>query len=341
MTIPTTAGLIATLDQELFIAEAVLSLAEQCDEVIVVDDASTDATPDIVEALALPNVTLVRNSERGGVSRAFNAAAALATSHVLLIQGGDDRSLPHRAAVQAAALQDESVMLVHSAPTVIDGVGRTLPSELASEFLAKPDEVDALEFLYFSSNYICAPAVALRRADYLSLGGFRPGLDLLQDFALWLLLGDAGEILDLETPVVEYRKHGANLSREYVGLDSPKRRRLAAEMEFTLDWFTAIASTGTLGKLASHAGMDAGWFAALDRADQVALIQLAHQQKIVNRRGLSHLFRLAGEREGEARLAALGLTSGDLGRLSTLADHNNLEDVGRALAVIGALGLPH
>ncbi len=330
----TTAAVIASYNQAEYIEEAVRSLVGQTDEVIVVDDASTDGTADTVASLKLPSVTLLRNDRQRGVSWSFNRAVAAASADVLLIQGGDDRSLPDRAALQAAALADPAVTLVHAVPRVIDQRGLELPAELAAEFLAKPTAADPLAFLFFEANYVCAPAAAVRRADYLAHGGFPVGIDLLQDYALWLSLAAAGTVVDLGEPVVEYRKHGTNTSREYVGLDSVKRRRLSAEMEFTRNHFLDAASPATLLVLASACGIESGWASSIDSDDLRMLIRLSHQDKLVSRRGLAALFAIAASPDAESRLSALRLEIGDLTRFSIAADHDNLEDVGRAIAVV-------
>jgi glycosyltransferase involved in cell wall biosynthesis len=328
---------VATFNQQDYIAEAVESLASQTDEIVVVDDASTDETLAVLHSLRLDNLRVLSNDRQLGVSWSFNRAVAEVTADVLLIQGGDDRSMPGRAQLQSAALEDPRVTLVHSVPRVIDRAGLVLPDELAAEFQAKPGDADALGFLFFSANYICAPAAALRRKDYEAAGGFRVGLDLLQDYALWLDLSALGSILDLEQPVVEYRKHGTNLSREYTGLDSPKRRRLATEMDFIRNRFLVRASEETLARLAALCGLDGAWFATLPADDKVLMIQLSHQDKLVNRRGVATLFELAGTEDADARFASLGLEPSDLARFAITADHENLEDVGRALAVVRSL----
>lgn len=337
MSAPSTAGIIASFNQVEFIEEAVRSLVEQADEVVLVDDASTDGTAELVQSLRLPSLTVLRNDTQSGVSASFNRAAASATADVLLIQGGDDRSLPTRAEAQSARFTDPAVRLVHSAPLVIDQRGRALPHELAAEFLAKPTGADPLGFLFFEANYICAPGAAVRRVDYLAAGGFPLGLDLVQDYALWLTLAKSGEVVDLGEPHVEYRKHGANLSREYVGLDSARRRRLAAEMESVRNRFLDAAPSDVLLHLAAQCGLEVAWASGLEAADLRLLIRLSHQDKLVSRRGLSTLFEIAAADNGDDRLAALRLERGDLSRFSTQADHGNLEDVGRALAAVRAL----
>ena len=327
-----TAGVIATRDQRDYIEEAVGSLAAQVDELIVVDDASSDGTADILEGIA-PNVTVLRNLERLGVSRSFTRAIEAATADLIIISGGDDISLQGRVAAQAAALADDAVSLVSSLPQVIDARGRLLPGEVAGEFLAKPKGDSPLEFLYFTSNYICAPAAALRRADYLRFGGFPPNIDHLQDHALWLELAAAGDVVVAESPVVRYRKHSSNLSRETVGLDTKRARRRTAERDWLLDAFLTRASSEVRARLAASRGIDADRFATLTSVEQVALIQLNHADPLVVRRGLARLFDIGARDDGDDRLVAMGVRPADFDGFAIAADHENATMLTRALGL--------
>ena len=339
MTKLTVAGIIATYDQEIFIEEAVNSLAGQVDELIVVDDFSGDRTFAVLQSMVgHENLRVLRNDRRMGVSASFNRAVFASTADIVVIQGGDDRSLPGRVELSRHLLDDPSVALVSGIPAVIDSQGRRLPDQLASEFLAGADQRDTLSTLLFDGNFICAPSTAMRRTDYLLLGGFRVGLDLLQDYALWLELAERGRFAVTDRPIVEYRKHGMNLSREYVGLNSLKRRRHAAELEFIIDRFLRLAQPVSLDILARHALIDFANFSARDPRDRVALIELAHPNKMIRRRGVARLFEIVGEVDGERHLSLLGLEMSDLSRLSADADHENLEAVERAMGVVGILG---
>ncbi|WP_166790859.1 glycosyltransferase [Cryobacterium mannosilyticum] len=327
----TTAGVIAAFNQEKYISEAVLSLAEQVDEVIVVDDASMDNTQDVLAALAVPNLIVIYNDVQLGVSRSYNRAVAASSAEILLIQGGDDRSLAGRADRQVQALSDPSVSLTYSLPRVIDARGARLPASLGSEFSVGSGGFDPLNFLFFVTNYICAPAVAVRRSDYVRVGGFRGGLDLLQDYDLWLRLASEGRFAYIDHPVVEYRKHAFNLSRDYVDLDSPKQRRVSAEMDFIRNRFLNNANEATIRRLAAHLALDLVRFDTLSNQEKVAIIQLAHGDKLQLRHGVAFLFEAAGEWDAIARFERLGLELSDLSRLAILSDHGNLEDVSRAI----------
>lgn len=331
------AGVIATFNQEVYIREALESLVNQVDELIVVNDCSTDGTARVLDSVHHPNLRVIHNGEQLGVSRSFNRAVEASAMDVLLIQGGDDRSLPGRAERQREVFADPAVTLTYSLPKVIATDGLQLPDEIAGEFMIGSGDVDPLVTLYFKSNFICAPAAAVRRSDYLDHGGFHPGLDLLQDYALWLALAQAGRVVVTDEPVVEYRKHGSNLSREYVGIDSSRRRRFAAEEEYIRSRFVERADRLTLGRLARGVGLDTQNHADLAMADLVALIELAHGSRNIAKRGLFRLLDIATERDAKEHLHKMGLTLREIAFLADRIDPDNLEGVGQALAAIRSL----
>jgi glycosyltransferase involved in cell wall biosynthesis len=328
-----TAGVIATYDQAAFIGEAVASLAAQVDEVIVVDDASPDETSRVLAELSYPNLRVIRNEHRSGVSRSFNTAVEATDADVIFIQGGDDRSTPDRVERQLRSLDDGRVTLSTSVPRVLSRAGSPLPDWVASEFFPSLVAQDTLAQLFFVGNMICAPAAAVRRSDFIALGGFHIGLDYLQDYHLWLKLAERGTVEILREPVVEYRKHTSNLSRAYLEIDSARLRRGRAELEFILTDFLANARPETLGRLAVANGMDLREFELLHTNERVALLELSHDDHLLVRRGLAFLLTKLGEKDGPATLERMGLTMADLGRFATKADHDNAGDVSRALAV--------
>jgi glycosyltransferase involved in cell wall biosynthesis len=326
-----TSGVIATYNQQHFIRESVESLAGQVDELIVVDDCSADDTAVVLAELESDRVRVIRNPVRSGVSRSFNTAVAAARGEIIIIQGGDDRSLPGRVERQVRSLDDPEIVLSASAPIVISEQGEVLPDWVASEFFPQEEIGETVVWLYTVGNLICAPAVALRRTDYLELGGFHPGLDHLQDFHLWLTLADRGSFAILDRPVVEYRKHSTNLSRAHLGVDSPRLRRIRAEWEFTLTDFLERASHETLAILAVAAGIHSPGFDGLGHEQRVALLELHHDNRLLVRRGLAFLLKELGTPGGIDSLARMGLSPADLDRFAVLADHEDGESVGRAL----------
>jgi glycosyltransferase involved in cell wall biosynthesis len=90
---PILSVLIDTYNHERYIEQAVVSAIEQDFaaseyEIIVVDDGSTDRTPEIVRKFA-PRVRLLRK-RNGGQASAFNAAFPELRGDVIAFLDGDD-----------------------------------------------------------------------------------------------------------------------------------------------------------------------------------------------------------------------------------------------------------
>ncbi|HEY4742768.1 MAG TPA: glycosyltransferase family A protein [Candidatus Acidoferrales bacterium] len=93
MTTPMLSVLIDTYNHERFIEEAIVSVLEQDFpssemEILVVDDGSTDGTPEIVKKFA-PQLRYLRK-ENGGQASAFNLGIPEARGEIIAFLDGDD-----------------------------------------------------------------------------------------------------------------------------------------------------------------------------------------------------------------------------------------------------------
>ena len=227
-----TAGVITCYNNEKYIQEAIDSLAPQVDELIVVDDCSSDQSPHRIAECGgrWRNLRSLRLEQNLGPSAAFNRGADLASADILVLQGGDDVSEPGRVERQTADLVRLQCEMVYSQPRIVDEEGRDLPDSAGREFFPpqSPQE-ELLATLFFIGNVICAPSVCIRSDAFWSYGPFDEQLDLLQDYLLWLRLSAQCSIGFSEERAVRYRKHRGNLSARQSTFDSPLNRRLAAE----------------------------------------------------------------------------------------------------------------
>src|ERR1700751_2010784 len=93
MTAPHISVLINTYNHERYIEQAIVSVLEQYFpaeeiEILVVDDGSTDRTPEIVRKFA-PRVRYLRK-ENGGQASAFNFGIPQAQGEIIAFLDGDD-----------------------------------------------------------------------------------------------------------------------------------------------------------------------------------------------------------------------------------------------------------
>ncbi|MFN3523671.1 MAG: glycosyltransferase family 2 protein [Phenylobacterium sp.] len=107
MTAPRVSVLIPCYNAEAYVAQTLESVFAQTwpnIEVVVVDDGSTDASAAVVAAMARPNLTLVRQDNRGQTA-ALNVALAHAGGDFVQYLDADDLIDPEKIAVQMARLQ--------------------------------------------------------------------------------------------------------------------------------------------------------------------------------------------------------------------------------------------
>jgi glycosyltransferase involved in cell wall biosynthesis len=192
-----------------FLGEAIDSACAQRRDiqVIVVDDGSTDESSRI--AARFPNVELLRQRHRG-VSRARNTGLRAAAGEFILFLDADDRLLPRALDVlQQALAGTPGAAFAYGRFHDIDEHGHPLTSERPVR--RAQDDFEAL----VRSNFICVPgAVLYRTAAVRTAGGFTPRIDAAADYELHLRLARKYPIVGTDREVVEYRRHGSNMSAD-------------------------------------------------------------------------------------------------------------------------------
>jgi len=104
---------MATYNGAAYVEEQLVSILEQLgphDEVVVVDDASKDATADVVAGIGDPRVRLERASVNRGYVRAFEATLRLAKGRYVFLSDQDDVWLPGRVDAMRKALEENAVV---------------------------------------------------------------------------------------------------------------------------------------------------------------------------------------------------------------------------------------
>jgi glycosyltransferase involved in cell wall biosynthesis len=194
-----------------YIAEAIDSVLAQTFEdyeIVVVDDGSTDDTAGVLRPYA-SRIHYIRQQNQG-LAAARNAGARAARGQYLAFLDSDDRFLPHKLALQVAALDvNPSVGLVASGHEYINSQGHCIQAA-EREHLSQPVTLESLLF----DGLAPVHAVLVRRAWFTSVNGFDITQRAAEDMDLWFQLALAGcDIQWLPGVVCQYRIHGANMSR--------------------------------------------------------------------------------------------------------------------------------
>jgi glycosyltransferase involved in cell wall biosynthesis len=207
---PTVSVVIPAYNHARYLTEAIASALGQtlpAAEVIVVDDGSTDETPQVL-ARHRDRVRIVRQANRG-VSAARNAGAMLAQGDLLAFLDADDVWRPEKLEAQAERFAaDPALGLVHCAVEEIDADGRTLRT--------CTDGMEgrvAEEMLLFRRAVILGggSGAVVTRARFEETGGFDESLGTSADWDLHHRIARRAPVGFVPRVLLRYRLHGANM----------------------------------------------------------------------------------------------------------------------------------
>lgn len=208
---------MAAYQAEDFIAEALDSILAQTrapDEVVVVDDGSTDGTARELERYA-GRVRVVRQANRG-CPAAFNTAFREARGDYVAMCGADDIWEPHKLEWQAQAIAahpDADVLFGHA--VVVGRVEGEHQRPPISGLLDGEQFRNAL----FRQNCVCAPTIVIRRSLFERLGPFVEDFGA-DDYEYWFRCLRAGASFYYDPrPLMSWRQHENNLSARGAWMD--------------------------------------------------------------------------------------------------------------------------
>ena len=185
--------------------KALLSQTQVPEEIILVDDGSTDETAAIAEGLGVRVV----HQKRKGPGAARNRGLELAKTEFVAFCDADDWYVPDK---------------LERAVEMLNTLGASCASTDA--WVVRDDRVErrknepqpipnvlTLEYLLVSNPIICSTVVA-RRATVEDAGGFDEAEDLIasEDYDLWLRLAAKEPIAYSSRPMTFYRLHDGSLS---------------------------------------------------------------------------------------------------------------------------------
>ncbi|MBI4575677.1 MAG: glycosyltransferase family 2 protein [Planctomycetes bacterium] len=181
-------------------------------EVVVVDDASTDATPEVLGRWAAhPRVRVLRHDRNRGVSATFNHCLAEARAPWFALLPSDDRWRPEHLEVSLARLaQVQDACLVYGRAGMIDEEGRPMPPGECI-FGDEAPEGDVLARLV-EGNFVPLASVVARAQVLREAGGFDEGVRVTQDLGLWMRVAARHPIWCTGRGTVEVRWTGENVS---------------------------------------------------------------------------------------------------------------------------------
>jgi glycosyltransferase involved in cell wall biosynthesis len=183
---------------ERFLREAVQSVLGQADELIVVDDGSTDSSAEIAAGLG---AKVLRQEPLGLVAALARGIAGSSAPYVARMDA-DDVSLPGRLERQVAFLDDHpNVALVAPGVEVMDEAGTRL-----GEIVLPPDDASLRRRLLLRNPFTHG-SVVLRREALDAAGGYRSDYGSNEDYDLWRRCARRWELAAVPEILYRYRRH--------------------------------------------------------------------------------------------------------------------------------------
>ena len=206
---PAVSIIVPTHNRFDYLREALDSIASQTYtdyEVIVVDDGSTDDTPNRISNHPV-GPSVVRQSHQGPAA-ARNRGIKEASADVVAFLDSDDLWQPAKLETFMAALDAEPDVHVFYGPMrPIDAGGKTVPGR------TKPCHEGRITQQLFCSSFVHIPTVVCRKATLQRVNGFDSSLAVCEDYDLWLRVSVDEPFGLVEEALALRRLHDNRLSK--------------------------------------------------------------------------------------------------------------------------------
>lgn len=213
---PTTV-VIPVYNCEKFVRDAIesaLSQSYSATKILLVDDGSTDNTPNVLFEYEQRGLVTVIRRANGGTAAAWNQALRAADTELLVGLDADDILAAHAVEIVVGeAERHPSASIVYSDYEFLDESGNV------TRKIRNPDPTDPIELLMRLHDRLGQPDNFLpfghvrlyRRSSLLAAGGFDESYRYAEDFELMLRLASFGHSFHRVGNVLYgYRWHGAN-----------------------------------------------------------------------------------------------------------------------------------
>lgn len=199
--------------------DSVLSQRLPADEIIVVNDGSTDDTDSVLKNY--PQVMVISQHNQG-VSAARNRGIEAASGDWVALLDSDDEWAPDKLSQQWEEINKTQAHVCHNDEIWIRH-GRRVNPRLKHQKKGGWLFRDCLALCLISPS-----AVMIHRRVFDSIGLFDESLPACEDYELWLRLTAHYEVAYVDAPLtIKYGGHDDQLSKRYWGMDRFRIKALA------------------------------------------------------------------------------------------------------------------
>lgn len=170
-------------------------------EIIVVDDCSTDNTPQV--CADIPGIRFIRVDVNSGLAHARNVGISQSRAEFIAFLDDDDLRLPGSLDKQLHVLRANPDAAFCYGQALIGDAQRQLPT---GEIYPIACPLGDIFWPLLEDNFIPMPSVLARKSALLASNCFNTELHLIEDWDMWLRLSERSSVTALQEPVAIHRK---------------------------------------------------------------------------------------------------------------------------------------
>jgi len=239
--IPLISVVIPVYNGERFLDESIQSILNQTFkdfEFIIINDASTDNSLEIIKKYKDKRIRLINNKKNQGVSDSTNLGLIAAKGKYIANLGADDISHPERLEKQFNYLEkNPHIFLVGSSATYIDEEGKEIRK------FRKYDDYEMLAWRLPKSCSIIYPTTMFKNEGFLFNKYFKSAMDYNFYFDL---LTHGKNLTNLPEFLIKYRVHEGSMSvynkEEQTFFANEAKRRNTFKGKFKLRFLSKLFS---------------------------------------------------------------------------------------------------
>ncbi|MCF8059881.1 MAG: glycosyltransferase [Bacteriovoracaceae bacterium] len=215
---PLVSVLIPTFNRASVVERAVKSVLDQTIidlECLVIDDASTDHTQEILSKIQDCRLKVITHNENGGVSKSRNTGFQQSRGAWIALLDSDDEWLPERLDRQLeVAKNDPDLPLIHGEEIWIRN-GKRIKQPKSHK------KSGGAIFRQCLHQCLIGPSATLMKRElYEEMSGFREDYPVCEDYELWLRVTSKYNVGFVEAPIIiKYGGHEDQLSSRYKAMD--------------------------------------------------------------------------------------------------------------------------
>ena len=187
--------------------ESCLSQTYQNIELIIVDDCSTDETPQIIRSYKDARIKYIRNTRVQRFPRSLNIGFQHSSGEYLTWTSDEGRFLPTAVEEMLSFLENHpDVGLVYCDLYVLDfDTGQTLIRQL-------PDKLDVGKLNWLGYGFLYT------RRVYEAIGGYNPDYDLVEGYDYWIRISKKFKMAHIPKALYLYGEHPGSLTNQRMAI---------------------------------------------------------------------------------------------------------------------------